>query len=117
MEKNHWHSAEPWVRESIEVMIANLQLELQSLEARLSKMSVQQPQWQERLVLLTSVKGIGPVISQALLVDLTELGQRTAKQIAALVGVAPFNRDSGKVRWQRCARFSIIRSFETIMLS
>jgi transposase len=53
------------------------------------------------LALLTSVKGIGPVISQALLVFLPELGQRSPKQIAALVGVAPFNRDSGKWRGQR----------------
>jgi transposase len=101
MEKNHLHSGESWVRESIESVIAQLELELQSLEVRLANVSVQRPQWQERLVLLTSVKGIGPVISQALLVYLPELGQRTAKQIAALVGVAPFNRDSGKFRGQR----------------
>jgi transposase len=101
MEKNHLHSCEPWVRDSIKDVIAQLELGLQALEARLENMSVQQPQWQERLVLLTSVKGIGPVISQALLVYLPELGQRNAKQIAALVGVAPFNRDSGKFRGQR----------------
>jgi transposase len=101
MEKNHLHSCEPWVSESIKALIAQMELELQALEARLENMSVQQPQWQERLVLLTSVKGIGPVISQALLVYLPELGQRNAKQIAALVGLAPFNRDSGKFRGQR----------------
>ena len=101
MEKNHLHSCETWVRQSIEVTIAQLEAQLKELETRLAQASTQRPQWQERLELLTSVKGIGPVISQALLVHLPELGQRTAKQIAALVGVAPFNRDSGKFRGQR----------------
>jgi transposase len=94
MEKNHLHSCETWVRQSIEATIAQLEAQLKELETRLAQASTGQPQWQERLAILTSVKGIGPVISQALLVHLPELGQRTAKQIAALVGVAPFNRDS-----------------------
>jgi transposase len=101
MEKNHLHSCETWVRQSIEATIAQLEAQLQELETRLAQASTGRPQWQERLAILTSVKGIGPVISQALLVHLPELGQRTAKQIAALVGVAPFNRDSGKFRGQR----------------
>jgi transposase len=101
MEKNHLHSCETWVRQSIEAVIAQLEAQLKELETRLAQASTQRPQWQERLAILTSVKGIGPVISQALLVHLPELGQRTAKQIAALVGVAPFNRDSGKLRGQR----------------
>jgi transposase len=94
MEKNHLHSCETWVRQSIEATIAQLEAQLKELETRLAQASTGRPQWQERLAILTSVKGIGPVISQALLVHLPELGQRTAKQIAALVGVAPFNRDS-----------------------
>jgi transposase len=94
MEKNHLHSCETWVRSSIEATISQLEAQLVELEARLASVSTERPQWQERLAILTSVKGIGPVISQALLVHLPELGQRTAKQIAALVGVAPFNRDS-----------------------
>jgi transposase len=101
MEKNHLHSCETWVRQSIEATIAQLEAQLKELETRLAPASTGRPQWQERLAILTSVKGIGPVISQALLVHLPELGQRTAKQIAALVGVAPFNRDSGKFRGQR----------------
>jgi transposase len=101
MEKNHLHSCETWVRSSIEAVIAQLEAQLVELEARLAQVSTGRPQWQERLAILTSVKGIGPVISQALLVQLPELGQRSAKQIAALVGVAPFNHDSGKWRGQR----------------
>jgi transposase len=101
MEKNHLHSCETWVRSSVEAVIAQLEAQLVELEARLAQVSTGRPQWQERLAILTSVKGIGPVISQALLVQLPELGQRSAKQIAALVGVAPFNHDSGKWRGQR----------------
>jgi transposase len=100
-EKNHLHSCEAWVRDSVTETIAYLETQLDALEARLATLSTQSSQWQEQLALLTSVKGIGPVISQALLVFLPELGQRSPKQIAALVGVAPFNRDSGKLRGQR----------------
>ncbi len=101
MEKNRLHSCESWIQESIKTVIAYLEAELQSLETRLAELSVQGSQWREHLEILTSVKGIGPVISQALLVYLPELGTRTAKQIAALVGVAPFNQDSGKFRGKR----------------
>ncbi|MGB8699315.1 MAG: IS110 family transposase [Thermosynechococcaceae cyanobacterium] len=104
MEKNRLHSCEPWVRQSIETVISQLESELQSLETRLAALSTQRSAWQERLKILTSVKGIGPVISQALLVYLPELGQRSAKQIAALVGVAPFNQDSGKAQGRRRIR-------------
>jgi ERCC4-type nuclease len=68
MEKNHLHSCETWVRQSIEAVIAQLEAQLKELETRLAPASTQRPQWQERLAILTSVKGIGPVISQALLV-------------------------------------------------
>jgi transposase len=101
MEKNRLHSCEPWVRESIVSTIEHLESQIEALEARLTEVSGQRPEWQERLKILTSVKGVGTVISQALLVYLPELGQRSAKQIAALVGVAPFNRDSGQFRGKR----------------
>jgi transposase len=101
LEKNHLHSCQSWARQSIETVIAHVEAELHSLETRLAELSVQRSQWREHLEILTSVKGIGPVISQALLVYLPELGTRTAKQIAALVGVAPFNQDSGKFRGKR----------------
>jgi transposase len=101
MEKNRLHSCEPWVRESIVSTIEHLESQIESLESRLAQVSAQRPEWKNRLRILTSVKGIGPVISQALLIYLPELGQRCAKQIAALVGVAPFNRDSGQFRGKR----------------
>lgn len=57
--------------------------------------------WREHDDLLRSVPGVGPVLATTLLADLPELGRLNRKQIAALVGVAPFNRDSGQYRGQR----------------
>jgi transposase len=104
VEKNRLHSCESWVRESITQTIKYLESQLETLESRLTQLSTQCSQWQERLKLITSVKGIGSVISQALLVGLPELGQISHKQLAARVGVAPFNRDSGQFRGQRRIR-------------
>ena len=59
------------------------------------------PIWREREDLLRSVPGIGPVVSRTLLAEWPELGTLTHKQIAALVGVAPSNRDSGTLRGRR----------------
>lgn len=59
------------------------------------------PIWREQEDLLRSAKGIGPVSARTLLADLPELGKLNRKQIAALVGVAPFNRDSGTLKGTR----------------
>lgn len=101
MEKNRTHSCEVWARHSVARVIETLEAELVTLEGRLAELSTQSAEWQERLAILTSVKGIGAVTSQALLVYLPELGHRSGKSIAALVGVAPFNQDSGKFKGQR----------------
>lgn len=57
--------------------------------------------WREKDDLLQSVPGVGPVVTSTLLASLPELGTLTNKQIAALVGVAPLNRDSGTLRGRR----------------
>ena len=59
------------------------------------------PLWREKEELLQSTPGVGPVVTTTLLANLPELGTLTAKQIAALVGVAPFNRDSETLRGTR----------------
>ena len=59
------------------------------------------PAWKEKEDLLRSFKGIGPVSARTMLVDLPELGQLNRRQIAALVGLAPFNCDSGRYKGQR----------------
>lgn len=63
-------------------------------------------QWRQHRELLTSMPGIGNTVAYTLLGDLPELGSLTRKQIAALTGVAPFNRDSGKLRGKRRIRGS-----------
>jgi len=59
------------------------------------------PVWRERVDLLRSAPGVGPVLSATLLADLPELGSLGNKQIAALVGLAPLNQDSGKKQGKR----------------
>jgi len=59
------------------------------------------PLWRASEDLLRSVPGVGPVVTRTLLAELPELGDLTRRQIAALVGVAPINRDSGKMRGRR----------------
>ena len=64
--------------------------------------SLASPLYLEKDQLLQSVPGIGILTSQSLLAWLPELGVLNRKQIAALVGVAPFNRDSGQMRSKNC---------------
>ena len=59
------------------------------------------PMWRDKDQLLRSTPGVGPVLSMTLLSNLPELGALNRGEIAALVGVAPFNRDSGALRGKR----------------
>ncbi|AUX24351.1 transposase [Sorangium cellulosum] len=86
---------------SIELMITMIEKELQNLDDELKIKIEQSPVWQAKDKLLRSVPGVGPGTSRTLLLDLPELGTLNRKQVAALVGVAPFNRDSGNVKGRR----------------
>ena len=89
------------LKDEVAAHIEWLQERIAQLDEKIEQLSQQQSQWREDKALLTSVKGIGPVVSSILLADLPELGQLNSKQIAALVGLAPFNRDSGRYRGKR----------------
>lgn len=89
------------VRSSIEAHIEWLQRELDDLDTNLRQTLQQSPVWREKDNLLRSVPGVGEQISLTLLAFLPELGTLDRRQIAALVGVAPFNRDSGTLRGRR----------------
>lgn len=78
-----------------------LQQRLRQLDEKIQQLSEQSSQWREDKALLTSVKGIGPVISTSLLAYFPELGQLSSQQIASLAGLAPFNRDSGRAQGKR----------------
>lgn len=81
--------------------IAWLETELKALDDEIAQNIEQSPEWKEKEAILRSVPGIGPVTTATLLAELPELGTRNRQQIAALVGVAPLNKDSGKVRRKR----------------
>jgi transposase len=89
------------VRRSIATVRNLLQQQLAHIEDDLDQMIRRSPLWQEKAELLRSVPGIGPQNVRMLLVQLPELGHCSRQQIAALVGVAPLNRDSGKFRGKR----------------
>lgn len=86
---------------SVDRLLAVLQKELSEIEQELDEGIRGTPAWRERDELLRSVPGIGNVVARSLIADLPELGRLDRKQIAALVGVAPLNRDSGKMRGKR----------------
>ena len=91
------------VRPQIKSHIAWLRRQLDSLDQELAALVQTSPLWRgmSRENLLSSVPGIGPVTATCLLAELPELGRLNRKQIAALVGVAPHNRDSGTYRGKR----------------
>ena len=78
-----------------------LDSEIRSIEKRLDRVVQQQAEWSEKRTLLLSAPGVGDTLTYTLLADLPELGTLTRKQVAALVGVAPINRDSGRLRGKR----------------
>ena len=101
-EKNRLHSATTAaVRPSIQDHISWLERALDDLDEGLRQTLRQSPVWREKDDLLRSVPGVGEQLSLTLLAYLPELGTLDRRQIAALVGVAPFNRDSGTLRGKR----------------
>jgi transposase len=88
----------PRLRKSIARLIKALEKELASMDADIDDAVKGSPAWRAKEELLTSVPGVGPVISRTLMAELPELGQLNHKQIAALAGLAPFTRQSGKWR-------------------
>jgi transposase len=89
------------VRKSLKTHIAFLERELRMTDTDLGELVRRSPVWRERDDLLQSAPGVGPVLSRTILAALPELGQLDRKAIAALVGVAPLNRDSGLMRGKR----------------
>lgn len=82
-------------------IIRELDKEVARIEKKLDEHVEQEAEWAEKKALLKTAPGIGDTMVYTLLADLPELGTMTNKQAAALVGVAPMNRDSGKLRGKR----------------
>jgi transposase len=86
------------LRQQLDEHLAWLDRQLQDLDNELDDLLRRSPVWREQADLLRSAEGVGPMLTATLLSALPELGRLKHKDIAALVGVAPFNRDSGKRR-------------------
>lgn len=100
-EQNRLRMVSPSLRNSIERVIAVLQEEKRRLEEEIHELMNKHKAWQEQTRILGSAPGVGMVTTATLLAELPELGKLDRKQIAALVGVAPMNSDSGKRRGYR----------------
>ena len=100
-EQQRRQRALPVVREGIEEVIALLNRQVKEIDDELGRRLRESPLWREREDLLRSVPGIGPATVFSLLAELPELGSLDRREAAAVVGVAPLNRDSGKHRGSR----------------
>jgi transposase len=89
------------VHANIDHVIEFLDKQIDAIDDDLQKLIKKTPAWREADELLQSVPGVGPVLSSTLTALVPELGTLNRKQIAALVGVAPFNNDSGKGQGKR----------------
>ena len=100
-EQNRLRTTLPSLKSSVEQVIAVLKEQKKRLDEQIQEFLKQQKGWQEQSEILGSAPGVGPVTTATLLADLPELGKMDRKKIAALVGVAPMNYDSGRKRGYR----------------
>jgi transposase len=100
-ERNRRHAAAPALHGRIDAHLRWLEEALAEIERDLNEAVRGSAAWRAKEALLRSVPGVGPVSARTLLAELPELGSLTRRQAAALVGVAPFSRDSGKLRGRR----------------
>lgn len=100
-ERNRLHTAPKQIHSSLNEHIAWLKNELKKLERQINDFVNNDPDFKEKAELMTEVKGVGKKTAAKLIADLPELGHCDRKQIAALVGIAPHNRDSGRKSGQR----------------
>lgn len=101
MERNRRANNAEDVLVMVDEHIRFLERGLEKIDKQINDEIRKSPLWKQRADNLDAVKGVGPVLVSTLLAELPELGRLNKKQIAALVGVAPFNHDSGKYRGKR----------------
>ena len=100
-EENRRPTVAASLRPRLEAHLAWLRDEVTTLDATLAATIAASPAWQAKEALLRSMPGIGPVVARTLLAQLPELGTLTCREAAALAGVAPLNRDSGRTQRPR----------------
>jgi transposase len=116
-EKNRRGVMPQTLKPSIDRIIESLDREIAFLEQLIQDAVEQHATWRHKRDLLTSMPGIGPSVASTLIGDLPELGSLSRRQIAALTGVAPFNRDSGKLHGKRRIRGGRAHSRTALFLS
>lgn len=101
MEKNRLDKVSGELKKSIQRIIKVLEKELQAINEALEKSIQNDADYAQKNMLLKSIKGVGSIVAAGIVADLPELGSVNAKQISALAGLAPYNRDSGTLRGKR----------------
>ena len=104
MQKNRLIRMPKTVHKPIRNILKKITEEIAVIDRQLDQVIAEIPHWQARVDQLISAKGVGKVLAYTLLSELPELGFMNRKQIAAIVGVAPMNRDSGKHKGKRKIR-------------
>lgn len=97
-EKQRHHRAAPPMRKSIARLVKALEKELKQIDRHIDTAIRGTPVWREKEDLLKGVPGVGRIVARTLLAELPELGALTRREIASLVGLAPYTRQSGKWR-------------------
>ncbi len=100
-EKNRLAMAPATIQDSVKTHLQWLKSEIHKLDEDIQQFIQQHPDFQQKDELLRSVPGVGKVTSSKLIADVPELGACDRKQIAALIGTAPFNQDSGRKQGKR----------------
>lgn len=100
-EMNRSHMVEKQLLRSCERIVKYLDQEISRMEKQLAKHVEAESDWAEKQLILKTAPGVGDTLIYTLLADLPELGSLTRNQVGSLVGVAPINRDSGKLKGKR----------------
>lgn len=119
-EKNRLSTCADCVRHDIEDHIVFLEERIAQLEVKIQDCIAHKTEWRQRAEIIQSVPGVGVVTAMTMVAELPELGRLNRQQIAALVGVAPFNKDSGPKKGKRRiigGRSSVRRSLYMAALS
>lgn len=95
------HAHDKAIKRSLRAVIKTLDGELAKIERQLADLIAERPELQDKMRRLLSVPGIGQTTAAMLITEVPELGELNRRQIAALIGVAPINRDSGSFRGKR----------------
>jgi len=103
-EKSRLENAPAWLRKDIHGLVAVVERRIAKLDTQVDAAIALDPEQHETSEILQSTPSVGPGVARTLIVDLPELGALTRRQIAALVGLAPFARDSGRKSGMRKIR-------------